>query len=53
MLRILADYLSSCFCFDQVDRIKCPILLIVGEDDQNCPASESAEDVSRGASVVS
>ncbi|MCI4381841.1 hypothetical protein PGIGA_G00256650 [Pangasianodon gigas] len=29
----------------EVDRIKCPILLIVGEDDQNCPASESADDM--------
>lgn len=29
------------------------MLLIVGEDDQNCPASESADDVSRGTSVVS
>ncbi|XP_060742719.1 bile acid-CoA:amino acid N-acyltransferase-like [Tachysurus vachellii] len=26
-------------------RIKCPVLLIVGEDDQNCPASESADDM--------
>ncbi|KAK3558389.1 hypothetical protein QTP86_017996 [Hemibagrus guttatus] len=29
----------------EVDRIKCPILLIVGEDDQSCPASESADDM--------
>ncbi|XP_076863383.1 acyl-CoA thioesterase 19 [Brachyhypopomus gauderio] len=26
-------------------RITCPVLLIVGEDDQNWPASESAEDI--------
>ncbi|MCJ8735951.1 hypothetical protein PDJAM_G00253440 [Pangasius djambal] len=29
----------------EMGRIKCPILLIVGEDDQNWPASESAEDM--------
>ncbi|KAF7702066.1 hypothetical protein HF521_001349 [Silurus meridionalis] len=29
----------------KMGRIKCPILLIVGEDDQNWPASESAEDM--------
>ncbi|KAM3870189.1 peroxisomal succinyl-coenzyme A thioesterase-like [Diretmus argenteus] len=28
-----------------VGRLQCPILLIVGEDDQNWPASESAEDM--------
>ncbi|XP_066579563.1 peroxisomal succinyl-coenzyme A thioesterase isoform X3 [Amia ocellicauda] len=28
-------------------RIKCPLLLIVGEDDQNWPAAESAEDMER------
>ncbi|XP_028813581.1 acyl-CoA thioesterase 19 isoform X2 [Denticeps clupeoides] len=28
-----------------VGRLKCPLLLIVGEDDQNWPASESAEDI--------
>ncbi|KAI5627046.1 peroxisomal acyl-CoA thioesterase 2b like 3 [Silurus asotus] len=31
----------------EMGRIKCPVLLIVGEDDQNWPASESAEDVSQ------
>ncbi|XP_048877668.1 peroxisomal succinyl-coenzyme A thioesterase-like isoform X3 [Brienomyrus brachyistius] len=30
-----------------VGRIRCPVLLIVGEDDQNLPASESAEDMER------
>ncbi|XP_048877525.1 acyl-coenzyme A thioesterase 1-like isoform X2 [Brienomyrus brachyistius] len=30
-----------------VGRIRCPVLLIVGEDDQNWPASESAEDMER------
>ncbi|XP_062848309.1 peroxisomal succinyl-coenzyme A thioesterase-like isoform X1 [Trichomycterus rosablanca] len=29
----------------EMGRIKCPVLLIVGEDDQNWPASESAEDM--------
>ncbi|XP_053369886.1 bile acid-CoA:amino acid N-acyltransferase-like [Clarias gariepinus] len=29
----------------EMGRILCPILLIVGEDDQNWPASESAEDM--------
>lgn len=40
---------SSCggFCFHQMGKIKCPVLLIAGEDDQNCPAPESAADVSR------
>ncbi|XP_031419984.1 acyl-CoA thioesterase 19 [Clupea harengus] len=28
-----------------VGRIQCPVLLLVGEDDQNWPASESAEDM--------
>ncbi|XP_071369067.1 acyl-coenzyme A thioesterase 1-like [Centroberyx affinis] len=28
-----------------VGRLQCPLLLIVGEDDQNWPASESAEDM--------
>ncbi|KAI5627043.1 peroxisomal acyl-CoA thioesterase 2b like 3 [Silurus asotus] len=29
----------------ELNRIQCPILLIVGEDDKNCPASESADDM--------
>ncbi|XP_030621813.1 acyl-CoA thioesterase 19 [Chanos chanos] len=29
----------------EVGRIKCPVMLIVGEDDQNWPATESAEDM--------
>ncbi|TSM52327.1 Acyl-coenzyme A thioesterase 1 [Bagarius yarrelli] len=31
----------------EMGRIKCPILLIVGEDDQNWPAAESAEDMKK------
>ncbi|XP_066579567.1 acyl-coenzyme A thioesterase 1 isoform X2 [Amia ocellicauda] len=31
----------------QVGRIKCPLLLIVGEDDQNWPTAESAEDMEK------
>ena len=34
------------FVPEQVGRIKCPLLLVVGEDDQNWPAQESAVDVS-------
>lgn len=34
------------YIFNQMGLIKCPVLLIVGEDDQNWPASESAKDVS-------
>ncbi|KAM9495165.1 peroxisomal succinyl-coenzyme A thioesterase-like [Clarias gariepinus] len=29
----------------KINRIKCPILLIVGEDDQCCPSVESADDM--------
>lgn len=29
----------------EVGRLQCPVLLLVGEDDQNWPASESAEDM--------
>ncbi|KAG7324009.1 hypothetical protein KOW79_012025 [Hemibagrus wyckioides] len=36
-----------CISLSHVGRIKCPILLIVGEDDQSCPASESADDMKR------
>ncbi len=40
--------LSVCFLlkFTQVGRIKCPLLLVNGDDDQTFPAVESAEDVS-------
>lgn len=40
---------SSCsgFCFHQMGKIKCPVLFIAGEDDQNWPAPESAADVSQ------
>uniref|UniRef100_A0A8B9LXH6 Acyl-CoA thioesterase 4 n=1 Tax=Astyanax mexicanus TaxID=7994 RepID=A0A8B9LXH6_ASTMX len=34
-------------CFDQMGLIQCPILLIVGEDDQNWAAAESAEDMKK------
>uniref|UniRef100_A0A4W5R6K0 Acyl-CoA thioesterase 19 n=1 Tax=Hucho hucho TaxID=62062 RepID=A0A4W5R6K0_9TELE len=31
--------------FKDVGQLKCPVLMIVGEDDQNWPATESAEDM--------
>ncbi|KAG1939429.1 acyl-coenzyme A amino acid N-acyltransferase [Pimephales promelas] len=31
----------------EMGKIKCPVLLIAGEDDQNCPAPESAEDMKK------
>ncbi|KAG7454692.1 hypothetical protein MATL_G00262560 [Megalops atlanticus] len=31
----------------KVGKIRCPLLLIVGEDDQNWPVSESAEDIEK------
>lgn len=38
--------MSLLFVFEQVGRLQCPLLLVVGEDDQNWPAYESAMDVS-------
>lgn len=35
-------------CPEQVGQLKIPLLLVVGEDDQNWPAQESAMDVSEG-----
>ncbi|XP_041637005.1 bile acid-CoA:amino acid N-acyltransferase-like [Cheilinus undulatus] len=32
---------------DAVQKIKCPILLVTGDDDQNCPAVEAAEDMAQ------
>lgn len=34
------------FVSEQVGRLQCPLLLVVGEDDQMWPAYESAQDVS-------
>ena len=34
------------FVSEQMGRLQCPLLLVVGEDDQNWPAYESAMDVS-------
>lgn len=34
------------FVSEQVGRLQCPLMLVVGEDDQNWPAHESAMDVS-------
>ncbi|XP_051979375.1 acyl-CoA thioesterase 19 [Xyrauchen texanus] len=31
----------------EMGKIKCPVLFIVGEDDQNCPSSESAADMKK------
>uniref|UniRef100_UPI0037E75387 peroxisomal succinyl-coenzyme A thioesterase-like n=1 Tax=Semicossyphus pulcher TaxID=241346 RepID=UPI0037E75387 len=30
-----------------VRKIKCPVLLVNGDDDQNCPAAEAAEDIAQ------
>ena len=35
----------------QVGQLCCPLLLIVGEDDQNWPAEESARDVSHSGQI--
>lgn len=30
-----------------VDKIRCPLMIIYGEDDQNCPAAESADEIKK------
>lgn len=34
------------FVSEQMGRIQCPLLVVIGEDDHNWPVTESAEDVS-------
>lgn len=44
---VSATLWTSDGCFDlQVGQLQCPLLLVVGEDDQNYATSESAKDVS-------
>lgn len=46
MTMIKVYFVLLLFVSEQVGRLKCPLLLVLGDDDQNWPAQESALDVS-------
>lgn len=44
--------LKHCICHQQIEKVRCPLLFIVGEEDLCCPSTENADEVRKTSDTL-